>query len=358
MLKLLFAILISLQSLVAYSETTRKNPGKYLSFEPALDLLESNYESKFVLKGTDDPYTGVASITSSIWKDVVIKESFVDGKQVSGARLYLSKSTDKRLSGEFETYYPDGTKHGFINLIDGKQDGLTESRYLSGNLKSVQNYSKGIRVGDYALYYDNGNKSQTGVVAANGAIEWYDWNIDGYKEAFFKFNSKDSSPVVSRQWDSQGKKHGSWIERYEDGSMYKQKQYIHGNPEGIWTTWHNNGNKQMLAYFKRGLLHGAFKFWNKEGVLVVDGHFRNSKETGQWSFKDHNGNSIDRPKDFRISIMDGDKAINVVGHDNKGDNMNEIYISLHWTVALGLLILLPILGVGMCWSYRKIKKKG
>jgi len=44
-------------------------------------------------------------------------------------------------------------------------------------------------------------------------------------------------------------------------------------------------------------------------VPLVSGHFRNSKETGQWVFKDNDGNIIERPEDFHISIMDDDKSI-------------------------------------------------
>ncbi|MEO1943305.1 MAG: hypothetical protein ABGY11_03315 [Candidatus Thioglobus sp.] len=357
MLKLLFVILISMQSLVAYGDTIRKSPGKFLSFDPELELLDSKYVSVLVLKGSDEPYTGLVSTTSSIWKDVVIKESFVNGYQSLGTRMYYSKSTGEKLNGEFKTYYPDGAKYGVISLINGKQDGLTTSWHPNGKLKLTRNYSVGVEDGEYKLYYENGNKKQTGVSSPDGSTQWTDWNVNGYKESFYNFKYKDKPPASSKHWDSEGRKHGSWVDRYDDGSMYKQKQYIHGNPEGIWTTWHDNGNRHTSAYFKRGLLHGAFNYWNKEGVSLVSGHFRNSKETGQWVFKDNDGSPIQRPDNFHVDITDGDDPIEIVDQNNKMKNMMDLYISIQIPLAIALLVLLPLLGVGMCWLYRRLRDK-
>jgi antitoxin component YwqK of YwqJK toxin-antitoxin module len=205
MLKLLFVILISMQSLTAYGETTRKSLSTTLSFTPALELLESKYgRGMVVLKGADEPYTGPASSASSIWKDMVVKESYIDGQHSLGTRMYYSKSTGEKLNGEFKAYYPDGAKYGVISLLDGKQDGLTTSWHPNGNLKSILNYSMGVEDGKYELYYENGNKKQTGVAGPNDSRQWTDWNISGYKESFYHFKFKDKPPISSKHWDSKG----------------------------------------------------------------------------------------------------------------------------------------------------------
>ena len=272
MLKLLFVILISMQSLTAYGDTIRKSPGEFSSFDPRLELLESKYKSVLVLEGGDKPYTGTASITVSIWKDVIIKESFVDGHQTPGTRIYNNKLTGEKLNGEFKTYYPDGSKHGVINLANGRQDGLTISWYPNGNLKSTENYSIGIEYGEYESYYENGNKKQTGVAGPNGSRQWTDWNINGYKESFYDFKYKDKPPISSKHWDSKG-------------------------------------------------------------------------------------NPIHQPKDFQINITDEGESITVIGHDNKEIKPMEYYVSIYMPLAMALLVLLPLLGVGMCWLYRRLRSK-
>ena len=95
----LFTLLLLSQSAIAINSDVAKNP--LLSFEPELYMKSINGSDLHVLKGSDEPYTGLASITNSIWKDVVIKESFVDGRQSLGTRMFYNKSTGEKLSGEF-----------------------------------------------------------------------------------------------------------------------------------------------------------------------------------------------------------------------------------------------------------------
>jgi antitoxin component YwqK of YwqJK toxin-antitoxin module len=266
----LFILLLLSQSAIAINSDVAKNP--LLSFEPELYMKSINGSDLHVLKGSDEPYTGLTSITSSIWKGVVIKGSFVEGHLSLSTRVYYSKLTGEKLSGEFKTYYPDGTKYGVINLVDGKQDGVTASWYPNGKLKSTRNYSMGIEDGKYAEYYENGNKKQTGVSGPGESMQWTDWNISGYKESFYHFKFKDKPPISSKHWDSKG-------------------------------------------------------------------------------------NPIHRPKDFQINITDEDDTITTIGNNDKGDNMMEFYVSIYMPLAIALLVLLPLLGVGMCWLYRRLRSK-
>jgi antitoxin component YwqK of YwqJK toxin-antitoxin module len=351
----LFILLLLSQSAIAINSDVAKNP--LLSFEPKLYMKSINGSDLHVLKGSDEPYTGLASITNSIWKDVVIKESFVDGRQSLGTKTFYNKSTGEKLSGEFDIYYPDGVKYGVINLVDGKQDGITTKWHPNGKLKSTFNYSMGVEDGMFSIFYENGNKKQTGVNGPNESKQWTDWNISGYKESFYHFKVKDKPPISSKHWDSKGRRDGSWIDSYDDGTMFKRKHYTHGDPSLDWTLWHPNGTKHTEINFMFGLLNGPVKYWNKEGVLVVDGQFKDSKEIGKWTFKDNDGNPIQRPKDFHINITDEDDTITTIGKNDKGDNMMEFYISIYMPLAIALLILLPLLGIGMCWLYRKAKQR-
>jgi len=348
MLKLLFVILMYMQSLVAYGDTTRYNPSKFLSFDPRLEVLGSKYgKSMFVLAGSDEPYTGAVSITSSVWKDVVFKESFVDGKQSLNTRIYYSKSTGEKLNGEFESYYPDGAKYGVINLVNGKRDGITTVWHPNGKLKSIHNYSMGIENGDFSIFYENGNKEQTGIAGPNDSRQWTDWNISGYKESFYNFKYKDKPPISSKHWDSEGRRDREWVDRYDNGTMFKRKYYTHGDPALEWTSWYPNGTKHTEINFMFGLLNGSVKYWNKEGVLAVDGQFKDSKEVGKWVFKDNDGNLIQRPKNFHVNIADGNDPIEIVNQNNKERNMIDLYISIQIPLAIAILIFLPLLGAGI-----------
>ncbi len=264
-------LLASVQSFASYSDPFRNPMGANASFSPELERLGTKYgKETTVLKGTNKPYTGTSSSTISIWKDVVIKWSFVDGQEAVNPRTYYSQLTGEKLSGEFKTYYPDGAKHGVINLVDGKQVGTTKTWYPNGNLKSTFNYSMGIEDGVYSTFYENGNKKQTGIHGPNKTIQWTDWHINGQKESFNSFNGV-GQPTFSKYWD------------------------LRGNPTKL-------------------------------------------------------------PKEFRIHATDKDDTVATASKKNKGGNMEAFYVSIYVPLAIALFILLPLLGVGMCWLYRKVKK--
>ena len=352
-LKSLFVCLLLSQPVIAINSDSVQNP--LPTIETDLDVKSVNGSAVYTLKGSDKPYTGIALRTNKHWKDVVIKYSFVDGN-FSDIRTYYKKSTDEKLNGTFEVSYPDGGK-SVITLVNGKQDGLTTNWYPNGSLRSKHKYSMKGEANDYETYYRNGNKKQTGSRKPDGLIEWQDWNERGYKERFFKFNALGSPPIEFGQWDAEGGKTGFWIERYDDGSLKKEKFYSYGRPERRWTSWYDNGNKNTEVNFAFGLLNGSFKLWSKEGVLLVSGDFKDSKEVGRWRFKDNNGIKIDRPKDLNINITDDGESIAIAGQANEATGMEAIYISIYVPLALALLVLLPLLGAGFYWLYRRLRDK-
>ena len=342
-LKSLFVCLLLSQPVIAINSDSVQNP--LPTIETDLDAKSVNGSAVYTLKGSDKPYTGIALRTNKHWKDVVIKYSFVDGN-FSDIRTYYKKSTDEKLNGTFEVSYPDGGKFSVITLANGKQDGLATSWYPNGSLKSKHNYSMDGMTDDFELYYENGNKKQTVSRGSDGSIEWYDWSESGHKKEFFKFKSPNTPPIKSGKY-SKGRKTGFWIERYDDGSLKKEKFYSYGRPERRWTSWYDNGNKNTEVNFAFGLLNGSFKLWSKEGVLLVSGDFKDSKEVGRWRFKDNNGIKIDRPKNLNINITDDGESIAIAGQANEATGMEAIYMSVYMPLAIALLVLLPLLGAGI-----------
>ena len=339
-LKSLFVLLLLSQSAIsAYNDAV-------ITTKPELETITIDGSKVSVLKGTKEPFTGTVSITNSARYDVVVKKEYVDG--VADDIVVFYHSSGIKLKGEVMFPYPDGSKHSVIRLSRGILNGVSKTWYPSGILKSKTSYTVGER-GDYTTYYKSGNKKQARSGSFGESEELTSWHESGERESFRKANKK--GPIlITRQWDSRGKKHDLWIDKYDDGSMHKSKHYTHGLPSSKWTVWHKNGNKNTEVSFSNGLLNGPIKFWNEKGILVVYGLFKDSKEVGSWEFKDHDGNSIRRPKDLHISIMDGDESINIVGHDNKEKSVMEYmeyYLSIHMTLAIVLLVSLPLLGAGV-----------
>jgi len=343
MLKSLFVLLLLSQSAIAaYNDAV-------ITIKPELETITIDGSKVSVLKGTKKPYTGTVNITNSARYDVVVKKEYVDG--VPDDIVVFYHSSGVKLNGEVVFPYPDGSKHRVIRLARGILNGVSKTWFPSGVLKSKTSYTIGKR-GDYTTYYESGNKKRARSGSFGEMEELTSWHESGEMESFHKAIKK--GPIlISKEWDSKGKKHGFWVDKRDDGSMHKQKHYTHGLPSGTWRVWHENGNKNIEISFSNGLLNGPIKFWNEKGILVVDGMFKDSKEVGLCEFKDNNGNSIRRPKDLNISIMDGDESINVLGLNDVEKSAEVFYISIYMPLAIALLILLPLLG----WLYKGFHDK-
>jgi len=346
-LKSLFILFLFSQSAISAYDSA------VITTKPELETITIGGNKVSVLKGTREPYTGTASITNSARYDVVVKKEYVNG--VADDIVVFYHSSGVKLKGEVMFPYPDGSKHRVIKLTRGILNGVSKTWYPSGILKSKTSYTVGTR-GDFTTYYKSGNKKQARTRSYGEPEEITSWHEGGEKESLLKINNKGVT-LTSKQWDSRGRKHGQWIDRYDDGSMHKQKRYAHGQPSGAWKVWYENGNKNTEVGFTDGLLNGPFRFWNEKGVAVIDGMFENSKEVGLWEFKDNDGNSIRRPKDLNINITDEGESITIIGQDNKEVAPMEYYVSIQMPLAMALLVLLPLLGVGMCWLYRRLRSK-
>ncbi len=353
MLKLLFAILKSLFVLLLFSQSAiSAYDSAVITTKPELETITIEGNKVSVLKGTSEPYTGTVSITSSARDDVVAKKDYVNG--ASDDIMVFYHSSGVKLKGEVMFPYSDGSKHRIIKLTRGILNGVSKTWYPSGVLKSKVHYSVGSR-GDYTTYYKSGNKKQARTRSYGEPEEITTWYESGKRKSLRKVNNK-SVILTLKQWDSRGRKHGIWIDKYDDGSMHKRKHYTHGVPSNTWIVWYEGSNKNIEVSFHNGQLNGPFKFWNEKGVVVIDGMFENSKEVGLWEFKDDNGNSIRRPKNLNINITDEGESITIIGHDNKEAKPMEYYVSIQMPLAIALFILLPLLGVGMCWLYRRAKQ--
>lgn len=315
-----------------------------ITLTPELERVTIDGNLVYVEKGTKEPYTGTTSLTNSYRDDVVVKQKYVDG--LPDDRKIFYHTSGVKIKGELVFQYPDGSKHSSIRLTRGILHGVSKSWYPSGVLEFEGHYTVG-SMSTYTSYYESGNKKRARIRVSSRSKETVSWYESGNKKSSLKANNKGII-LASKQWDSKGRKHGLWIERYDDGSMLKEKHYTNGDPTSRWTTWYRNGKRQTEVHFTDGLLDGSIRHWNKEGVLVVDGQFEDSKEVGPWIFKDNDGNSIRRPKDLAFDITDDGRSIMVIRQDdNRSNNMETFYVSIYMPLAIAMLVLLPLLGAGI-----------
>ena len=95
------------------------------------------------------------------------------------------------------------------------------------------------------------------------------------KNLFLQFVNR----LKDGELDSNGKKHGSWIERHENGSVAMQGHFNHGEKHGEFSYYRNDGTLSGRQTFEMGYPLGIDEVCNNQGeVYRRTVHFRDSEK--------------------------------------------------------------------------------
>lgn len=85
------------------------------------------------------------------------------------------------------------------------------------------------------------------------------------------------------QVDKLGARQGPW-EIFADSVLIGKGVYVDGKQDGLWTTWHKNGQMKEEGHFDRGIKTGTWIEWYPDGEIMWKGEWeegtRSLKSTG------------------------------------------------------------------------------
>jgi len=84
--------------------------------------------------------------------------------------------------------------------------------------------------------------------------------------------------------DSEGNKHGDWLETNDDGIPIYRGQFEHGNPVGTFERYHEDGSLQAVLRYKNQRETYAKLFYPGGEVVMAEGKYLNQKRDSSWSF--------------------------------------------------------------------------
>ena len=76
--------------------------------------------------------------------------------------------------------------------------------------------------------------------------------------------------------------HGTYKRFFITNELEIKGEFINGLKEGIWKTWHKNGQLRKIERWKNGLLIGKYKEFNNKGELVLAGKYSKGVKKGKW----------------------------------------------------------------------------
>lgn len=264
-----------------------------------------NQEDNLADFNTENMYFEDGSIKSTIFYNLAGKKD--------GVSTYYNKEGEVRASEIYKNGYL--IKKGIIDK-KGFAQGIWETYYLNGKLKSKGAYKNGKKFGKWTYYYSNDKIEQEGFYDENGKYtgEWKWYYEDGslLRKENYRRGVEDGMLV---EYDRQGKlitegeyyegeKEGVWV--YELNDHIENGKYRYGERDGNWEFKYPNGKLSFEGKYLEGIPDGKHKYYSKEGVLIREENYSYGKKDGKWKWYDSEGFEV-----MSIEYDDGEeKKIN------------------------------------------------
>jgi hypothetical protein len=114
---------------------------------------------------------------------------------------------------------------------------------------------KGVNLGMYTRFFDNGKKAEEGEYEKHMAIKtWTKWNEAGSK-------------IMETQYE-EGVQHGIETEWYPNAKIESQRSYVKGKRDGLTTIWDEAGHKRSAIEYKDGKQQGPATYWDDKGHVA------------------------------------------------------------------------------------------
>jgi len=92
--------------------------------------------------------------------------------------------------------------------------------------------------------------------------------------------------------------HDSYTKYYKSSQLAEKGNFKLGLKDGVWRTWNEEGELQVVVAWKKGVKNGKFMQYDAEGNMTVKGQFQNHKQHGTW---------VDYVKKDTLYFKDGNK---------------------------------------------------
>ena len=243
--------------------------------------------------------------------DMIKKES---DKKSEGTQKFTSYYADGSIQAEFfiidainfNIFSPDTTIQLTGAIKEGKKDGKWIAYFADGEQKSIREYQENKKSGEWISYIQKKTKMEGGLYTLQTKIEKYEKykknvrleKID-YKyysngnrliEESFKYSYSLEDKVYKHTWHNNGNKHTVF-------------NYAGQKLHGLWTIYHENGQKkQELKYNHGKIIDGEYFEWYDNGKKKSKGKYKSNLKNGKWISWDENG------KKSKIKYKNGKKV--------------------------------------------------
>ncbi|MEO6597684.1 MAG: redoxin family protein [Planctomycetota bacterium] len=188
-----------------------------------------------------------------------------------GMALGLSAVGCKYIAGQVIKAYRDQWANGLTKreglVEDGIQKGDWAFYYESGQRRAKGRYENDHQVGPWTYYYEN------------GVAEW------------------------SGTFDSAGRRTGEWTFNFPDDTLRARGNYIEDSEDGAWEFFGPDGLLERAGQYDNGKLSGPWRYYYAGGKPKAAGLCHRSQRIGPWRVWDESGKETTQEFGTRAGIQ-------------------------------------------------------
>jgi len=114
----------------------------------------------------------------------------------------------------------------------------------------------------------------------------------------------DNGQMFMRTTFKDGKMKGLREEWYNNGKLYSRTTYKDGERNGLYEEWHNNGQMRLRATYKDGKINGLYERWYDNGKLKMRVTYKDGEMNGLYEEWNDNG-KLEMRITYKDSKMNG-----------------------------------------------------
>ncbi|MBN2349722.1 MAG: hypothetical protein JXJ22_12820 [Bacteroidales bacterium] len=206
--------------------------------------------------------TQTRAVVSSAFQDTVFNQTDQNGLK----------------QGYWKKYFPNGNLSYTAFFVNDKPVGQMVRYHEKKGIKALMTFDKN---GDYAkakLYYENGSLMAEG--------NYY----QSKKDSIWKYFSYYTGSLTSTERFEKGIKQGKSQQFYPNGRLFEEIYWVNDKKHGDWIQYFENGKNKMLAKYTDGQLSGEFIVFNVAGKVQISGFYKENVMHGIWTYFDEQGN--------------------------------------------------------------------
>ncbi|MGL5889409.1 MAG: TonB family protein [Bacteroidia bacterium] len=204
------------------------------------------------------------------------------------------------LSGPYTEYYSAKQKANEGNYVAGQKNGNWNEWYTDGKQRSQTSYTNGQYNGTQKFWFENSNLREESVYQNGILMSRKTWYYNGRKRKIETYSngmregewreydetSSDTLPAVIEHYS--GDKLNGLVQRYKNGRMTEEANYLNGRLNGQLRRWDFNGNLGLEENYSSGQLNGESTYF-ENGIVLRKGNYLNGAKNGMFTENNRKG---------------------------------------------------------------------